>query len=128
MRMLMENAAIMVKIEAKRCKIPHRTLRKAVTQPVAAPARMANPVATHGLIPATIAVAATAAPIGKLPSTLKSGKSSTRKVKYTPKATKPYNKPSSKAPKKAKADIHTPFCLQKLKYPNSLEYTLPTRG
>ena len=66
-----------------------RTLSKAVTSPATAPASIASPVASHGFMPPTIAVAATAAPSGKLPSTVRSGKLRTRNDRYTPSATSP---------------------------------------
>ncbi|EVT76204.1 hypothetical protein D046_9367, partial [Vibrio parahaemolyticus V-223/04] len=38
-------------MDAKRCKIPQRTARNAVTQPVMPPAIIAIPVAIQGLMP-----------------------------------------------------------------------------
>ena len=104
-RRLTENSAIMVRMLASRCRILKRTLRVAVTIPEAAPASMARPVATHGFHSARISVAATAAPSGKLPSTVRSGKSRTRKDRKTPKATRANTSPSSAAPSSATALI-----------------------
>jgi hypothetical protein len=50
---------------------------------------IASAVARYGSMPATIALAATAAPSGKLPSTVRSGKLSTRNDRNTPSATRP---------------------------------------
>ena len=59
--------------------MPKRTLRIAVTSPASAPATTASPVAANGSTPPTMLAAATAAPSGKLPSTVRSGKFRTRK-------------------------------------------------
>jgi hypothetical protein len=59
---------------------------------------MAQKVAIKGSYPAKIIEDETAAPKVKLPSTVKSGKSITLKVMYTPIATKEYNNPISSAP------------------------------
>ena len=48
-RRLTENSAIMVRIEASRCRILKRWLRTAVTSPAQAAARAAASVASHGL-------------------------------------------------------------------------------
>ena len=69
----------MVRMLASRCRILKRTLRMAVTNPATAPATSAAAVAAQASIPPVIAVATTAAPRGKLPSTVRSGKLSTRK-------------------------------------------------
>ncbi len=45
-----------------------------------------------------MSTADTAAPKGKLPSTVKSGKFNTRNVTYTPKAIMPYTRPCSMDP------------------------------
>ena len=56
----------------------------------AAPAAAAPAaVAIHGDWPAMMRDAVTAAPVVKLPSTVRSGKSSTRNVRYTPRAIRP---------------------------------------
>ncbi len=68
----------MVRMLASRCRILNRTFKTAVTSPAAAPARIARAVPSQGSSPPVIAVAATAAPRGKLPSTVRSGKLSTR--------------------------------------------------
>src|SRR5690606_1007174 len=102
---LMENRAIIVRIDASRLRIPKRTFRKAVTSPQAAPQAAAITSEVHGSTPALIATAAVAAPSGNEPSTVKSGKSSTRKARKTPRATNPKIRPNSTAPQKAIADI-----------------------
>ena len=89
MRRLIENSAIMVRMLASRCRILKRTLSMAVTRPASAPATTAHPVARYGSRPPTIALAATAAPSGKLPSTVRSGKLRTRNDRNTPSATRP---------------------------------------
>src|SRR4051812_34597466 len=100
-RRLTENKAIMVRMLASRCRILNRTFRVAVTIPDTAPASMAMPVAAQGFHSPRISVAATAAPSGKLPSTVRSGKSRTRKDRKTPRATRAYTSPSSAAPSRA---------------------------
>ncbi|MCY1307754.1 hypothetical protein D9M70_577080 [compost metagenome] len=87
-RRLTENSAIIVRIEASRLRILKRTLSIAVTMPAAAPATIATQAASHGLTPAMISTAVTAAPSGNDPSTVRSGKSSTRNARKTPTATK----------------------------------------
>src|SRR5690606_36132691 len=100
-RRLTENSAIIVRIEASRLRMRKRTLRKAVTMPAAPPAIIAIAAASHGLKPVVINIAVTAAPSGNEPSSVRSGKSSTRKVRNTPMATKAKTSPSSTAPQKA---------------------------
>ena len=55
------------------------TLSTAVSRPAAAPATVPSAVARNGFIPLTIATAVAAPPSGKLPSTVRSGRSSKRK-------------------------------------------------
>ncbi len=81
------------------------TLSQAVTQPETAPATQATAVAATGFQPATISVAATAAPSGKLPSTVRSGKLMMRKDMKTPSATSPNIRPISMAPSEAMRDM-----------------------
>ena len=68
----------MVRMLASRCRILKRTLSSAVTSPATPPAATASAVPSHASSPPVIAVATTAAPSGKLPSTVRSGKLSTR--------------------------------------------------
>jgi hypothetical protein len=70
-----------------------------------APATQATAVAATGFQPATISVAATAAPSGKLPSTVRSGKLMMRKDMKTPSATSPNIRPISMAPSEAMRDM-----------------------
>ena len=55
----------------------------AVASPVSAPATKAATMANSGLCPLTMRIAQVAPPMGKAPSTVKSTKSSTRKVRKT---------------------------------------------
>src|SRR5690625_3190617 len=73
-----------------------------LTQPAKKPANPPKKVATIGGIPFIIETAVTAAPVTKLPSTVKSGKSNILKVKYTPRAMIAYIDPDSTAPNNAK--------------------------
>src|SRR3954468_19325014 len=61
------------------------------------PAKNAAIVATNGSAPPTISAAATAAPSGKLPSGVMSGKRSTRDAMYTPQASDANASPSTSA-------------------------------
>ena len=58
--------------------------RKPVTNPAAAPARTAQSIASAGLMPVLIRTTVTAAPSGKVPSTVRSAMSRILNVKYTP--------------------------------------------
>jgi len=66
---------------------------------------MAAAVAANGFQPATISVAATAPPSGKLPSTVRSGKLMMRNERKTPNATSPNIRPISMAPREAMSDM-----------------------
>jgi hypothetical protein len=92
----MEYRETIISIPASRAFNLSLVLSKEVISPAPMPEIKAIRVANQGLTPATIRVAATAPPIGKLPSTVRSGKESTRNVIYTPRATNPYAKPSYK--------------------------------
>lgn len=72
-RRLIENSAVIVRMPASRCRIEKRMLSQAVTLPARQPATMAASVAKRGLTPPAIIAAATAAPSGKVPSTVRSG-------------------------------------------------------
>src|SRR3569832_804394 len=61
------------------------------------PAKNAATVANSGSVPRTMSVAATAAPSGKLPSGVMSGKRSTRDAMYTPHASDAKATPSTNA-------------------------------
>ena len=76
-RKLMEHRPIMVKIPANNAGICNLVCNKPVTTPATIPAQKAPKTATHGLNPAAIIDIATAAPKGKLPSTVKSAISNT---------------------------------------------------
>src|SRR5699024_2106041 len=86
MRKLIEYNAIIINIPDNKllifpfvCKIP-------VIHPARKPANAPKIVAKTGETPLIIEIAATAATVTKLPSTVKSGKSSTLNDKYTPRA------------------------------------------
>src|SRR3989344_5857104 len=87
-RKLIEYRADIVKIPAKRLSILNRVDKNAVTHPTIAPAIAAIPIAKNGFIPRVTKMADTAAPKGKLPSTVKSGNFKTRKERNTPIDTK----------------------------------------
>ena len=55
-----------------------------MTRPAHTPAATPAAVAASGECPLTMSAAVTAAPSGRLPSTVRSGKSSTLKVRNTP--------------------------------------------
>ena len=100
-RRLTEYSAIDVNIPARICSTRKRWFRNAVTDPAAAPAAAAAAVAVQQSTPCVISAAATAAPSGNDPSTVKSGKSSTRNVRNAPSATKANASPVSPAPTSA---------------------------
>jgi len=100
MRRLIEYRAIIIRMLASRSMILRLTLSQPVISPAIAPASVAAMVAVKGSWPAAIMVAATAPPSGKLPSTVRSGKRSSRKEMYTPRATRLKIRPISSAPSK----------------------------
>ena len=71
-----EKSAVMVIIPASRSRTLRRTCIKPVTKPAAAPTARAAKRVKYGFTPLTSSSAVTAAPKGKLPSTVRSGKSS----------------------------------------------------
>ncbi|MPM57637.1 hypothetical protein SDC9_104460 [bioreactor metagenome] len=77
MRRLTEYSAIIVKIPANKAGIFSLVCRMPVTTPAKAPAMPATKMAVSGLKPLVNNAAATAAPNGKLPSTVKSAISRT---------------------------------------------------
>jgi len=81
MRRLMEYSPICVRIPASRPLMLPFVWSSPVTRPATVPATNARAVAASGCIPLTIPTAATAAPVVKLPSTVRSGKSRMRKVR-----------------------------------------------
>src|SRR5699024_9793974 len=78
---LIEYSAIIINIPDKSAFIFPFVCRIPVIQPAKNPAKVPIIVAINGGNPFIIETAATAAPVTKLPSTVKSGKSSTRKDK-----------------------------------------------
>ena len=102
----------MVRMLASRCRMLNRRLSSAVTEPATAPAKIAARVASQGLTPWTISVAQTAAPSGKLPSTVRSGKFNTRNERNTPSPTSPNTRPISIAPRNWIRDIkEAQYCM-----------------
>ena len=77
MSRLMELRAVMVMIPASRSRTPRRTWIRPVHSPAAAPARVAHTRVSQGFIPPMRSTVVTAAPRGKLLSTVRSGKSRT---------------------------------------------------
>ena len=81
MRRFTDHRAIIVRIPASRPSMRPLVCRSPVTMPATRPAPAAASVATTGLWPAVIMAAATAAPVVKLPSTVRSGNCRTRNVR-----------------------------------------------
>ena len=88
----------MTRMPASRSMIFRLTLSQPVSTPAIAPAAVAMAVARKGSYPREMSVAATAPPSGKEPSTVRSGKLSTRKVMNTPSATRLKTSPISSEP------------------------------
>jgi hypothetical protein len=80
---------VIIKIPARRLLIFSFVLRRPVQQPARNPQIMAIKIPYTGGTPSMIRRATTAAPSGKLPSTVRSGKARIRKVMTIPKATSP---------------------------------------
>ena len=81
---LMENRAVMVMMPARRSRTPSFTWITPVASPAIAPAAIDASIARYGFTPFTRSTAVIAAPSGKLPSTVRSGKSRILYVIYTP--------------------------------------------
>ena len=77
MSRLMELRAVMVMIPASRSRTPSRTWMRPVHSPAAAPAAVAHRRVSQGFMPPMSSTVVTAAPRGKLLSTVRSGKSRT---------------------------------------------------
>ena len=80
-RRLTDHSAIMVRIPARRPSILPLVCSNPVTVPARNPVPKPARVASTGFQPARMPMAAVAAPVVKLPSTVRSGKLSTRKVR-----------------------------------------------
>ena len=80
-RRFTEYRAIIVRMPAKRAGIFSLVVRSPVMTPASIPAIAAKKIAVNGSLPLTSIEAATAAPRGKLPSTVRSAISSTRNVR-----------------------------------------------
>ena len=93
-RRFIEYKLTITRILASRAGTLNLVLSNDVARPAHKPAPRAASVARNGFTPFMISTATTAAPRTKLPSTVRSGKASTRKVRYTPKARNPYTSPS----------------------------------
>ena len=72
-----EDSAVMVMMPASRSRTPRRTWIRPVHSPARAPAPAAHSRVSQGSTPPSRRMAVTAAPRGKLLSTVRSGKSST---------------------------------------------------
>ena len=107
-RRLMEYSAIIIRMLASRSMIFRRTFSQPVMRPAAAPAAVAASVASQGLVPVEMRMAQTAPPSGKLPSTVRSGKRSSRNEMNTPSATRLKIRPISTAPSREKRDMGSP--------------------
>ena len=105
MRRLIEYSAIIIRMLASRSMILSLTLSQPVISPATAPAAVAASVATQALVPVEIRMAQTAPPSGKLPSTVRSGKRSSRNEMKTPRATRLKIRPISTAPSREKKDM-----------------------
>jgi hypothetical protein len=81
MRRFTDHRAIIVRMPASSPSMCPLVCSRPVTMPAIRPAAPPASVASTGLCPATIIDAATAAPVVKLPSTVRSGNFSTRKVR-----------------------------------------------
>ena len=77
---LMEYRAIWVRIPERIGGIPSRVWSSPVTRPASSPAISAISSASHAGLPARISMTVTAPPVAKEPSTVRSAKSSSRKV------------------------------------------------
>ncbi len=86
---LIEYSATMDRIPERSLFIFSLVLRIPVSRPASTPPPTASKVARNGSPPRNMKIAAIAPPSGKLPSTVRSGKSRTLKVKYTPSTKKP---------------------------------------
>ena len=93
-----EYKAIIVKMPAKMPGIFSFVCKRAVAAPARQPEAKAAKTAKKGSTRALISTAPTAPPRAKLPSTVRSGKSSTLKVIKTPKAIMPHRIPCEAAP------------------------------
>ena len=85
-RRFTEYRAVMVRMPASNPLIRALVCSNAVIRPAKAPTTKPTTVANHGLPPCRITMAAVAAPLVKDWSTVRSGKSNTRNVRYTPRA------------------------------------------
>ena len=85
-RRLIEYSATCVRMPASRPLMRPRVCSRPVTSPAAMPPTSARDVASAAGMPFTMPTAAIEAPVVKLPSTVRSGKSRMRKVRYTPRA------------------------------------------
>ena len=75
---LMEYREIWVKMLARMPGMPRAVCRMPVMKPATMPARKAKISAAHGLIPPRISMTATAPPVAREPSTVRSAKSNRR--------------------------------------------------
>ena len=97
-RRLTEYRASWVRIPARMAGMPMDVWKTPVTAPASMPTASAMSVASQGLTPLVIRMAATAPPVAKEPSTVRSAMSRIRKVIYTPMAIMPQIRPWATAP------------------------------
>ena len=109
MRRLMDHRLICVRMPERIAGISKTVVRKPVTAPQTAPAAVAARMASAGSTPATTRTAATAPPVAKLPSTVRSGMSSSLKVMKTPSTMMPQRMPWETAPSIAVAMMVLPL-------------------
>ena len=98
MRRLMENSASCVRMPARMAGMPMKVCRMPVTRPASMPARNAHSSAIQRLTPCVMRTRQTAPPVAMVPSTVRSARSSTLKVMYTPMAMRPQMSPCATAP------------------------------
>ena len=87
-----------VRIPDRMAGMPMKVWNRPVTRPAAMPASREQSRATHTFCPPSIIIMQTAPPVHRLPSTVRSAISSTRKVIYTPMAMIPQIRPWAAAP------------------------------
>ena len=94
----MEYRASCVRIPERIGGIPIFVWKIPVTSPAAMPARTAHRRATQRFVPFIMSITHTAPPVAIVPSTVRSEKSRTLYVRYTPMAIMPQIRPCAVAP------------------------------
>ena len=101
MRRFMEKSASWVRIPARIAGMPMTVWNRPVTAPAIMPAINAQSMATQTLTPWVMRMMQTAPPVHMVPSTVRSARSSTLNVMYTPMAIRPQIRPWASAPGRA---------------------------